>query len=322
MRLGGDAQYMCEIQTEEELIEALDFANTNSLKFKVIGSGSNLIWSDQGYNGLVIVNKIQHFEIRDTQVIIGAGMDWDKSVEKTVESGLSGIEFLSLIPGTVGATPVQNVGAYGREISDVLVSLRAYDTNIGDFVEITNAECDFGYRSSRFNQADTGRFIITSINLNLSHDHPTPPFYESLQRHFEANNATEYTAKVVREAVTAVRTAKLPDPDYVANNGSFFSNPIVDNEKFDYLKLKFPEIVGWPVKGGVKISSAWMIEKAGFKDFHDVQTGMATWAAQPLVLINESAKTTDDLIKFKDKITKAVRQKFDILLEQEPELVK
>lgn len=321
MRLGGNARYLCEVKSEQDLINVLDFAKLNSLKFKVIGEGSNLIWPDHGFDGLVIVNKVEHFEVNDSLVTIGAGEDWDRAVERTAEAGLSGIEFLSLIPGTSGATPVQNVGAYGREISDVLVKLKAYDVEFGSFVELSNLECQFGYRSSRFNKQDSGRYIIVSITLQLIKENPTPPFYESLQRYFEEKNIFDYTPKVVREAVIAVRTAKLPDPDYIANNGSFFSNPIVESEIFNSLKLKYAEIVGWAVKDGVKISSAWLIEKAGFKDFHDPDTGMATWAKQPLVLVNENAKTTDDLIKFRDKIISAVNEMFEIKLEQEPELV-
>ncbi len=321
MRLGGNARYLCEVHSEDDLLQALDFAQKKSLMIKVIGEGSNIIWSEHGYDGLVIVNKILKFDINGTEVTIGAGVEWDSAVAQTVDEGLSGIELLSLIPGTTGATPVQNVGAYGREISDVLVSLRAFDAKIGDFVEISNAECAFGYRSSRFNQADAGRFIITSITLGLSEKNPSPPFYESLQRFFDVNKVPEYTPKVVRDAVVAVRTAKLPDPDVIANNGSFFSNPVVDFEKFELLKIKFPEIVGWTAKDGIKISAAWIIEKAGLKDFHDPDTGMATWAAQPLVLINESAKTTDDLIKFRNKIIETIQEKFEITLKQEPELV-
>lgn len=321
MRLGGNAQFLCKVHTEDELLEAVGFASRNSLKFKVIGSGSNLIWSEQGFAGLIIVNKIDLFDINGILVTIGAGTDWDKAVELTVNEGLSGIEFLSLIPGTAGATPVQNVGAYGKEIKDTLVSLKAYDTSVSSFVELSNADCDFGYRSSRFNKHDSGRFIITTITLRLSDVNPSPPFYESLQRYFEENKILEYTPQVVRDAVISVRTAKLPDPDYIANNGSFFSNPVIDSGKFEILRRKFPEIVGWPVGDGVKLSSAWLIENSGFKDFHDAQTGMATWSKQPLVLINEHAKSTDDLIKFRDKILEAVNEKFEIKLEQEPELV-
>lgn len=321
MRLGGTARYLCEVHSEDDLLEALKFAQQNSLLFKAIGEGSNLIWSEKGFDGLVIVIQILGFNIDGAKVTIGAGEDWDSVVQQTVDRELSGIEFLSLIPGTTGATPVQNVGAYGQEIKDVLISLRAYDTSINAFIDLTNTECDFGYRTSRFNREDAGRFIITFISINLSQNRPSPPFYESLQRYFDTNSVSEYTPKIVREAVITVRTAKLPDPDYIANNGSFFSNPVIDSQKFDYLKLKFSEIIGWPVNGGVKISAAWMIDMAGFKDFHDEETGMATWAAQSLVLINESAKTTDDLIKFRDKITKAVMIKFEIMLDQEPELV-
>lgn len=321
MRLGGSARFLCEIYNEEGLIEALDYAKNASLKYKVIGSGSNLIWPDHGYSGLIIVNKISGYSNKESVVTIGAGMSWDEAVMKTVDSGLSGIEQLSLIPGTTGATPVQNVGAYGREISDVLISLRVYDSQLECFDTLSSSDCDFGYRSSRFNGDDEGRFIIISITLQLTTEHPKPPFYDSLQRYLDEHDISNYTPQNIRDAVIAVRTAKLPDPDVISNNGSFFANPIIDTDEFKKLVEKYPQIVSWKHGESVKLSAAWLIEQAGFKDFHDAETGMATWATQPLVLINEHAKSTADLQRFKTKIVQAVEGMFDITLIQEPELV-
>ncbi len=321
MRLGGNARYLCAITSDTELLEALKFASEKKLNTKTIGSGSNLVWSDSGYDGLVIVNNIGGIEITNDVVKIGAGVEWDKAVETTVNSGLSGIEFLSWIPGSSGATPVQNVGAYGKELSDVLINLRAYDLKTNRFVILKNSECGFGYRKSRFNHEDSDRFIITDITLQLSKERPTPPFYKSLQEYLDKTNVVDYTPVALRNAVIEVRKAKLPDPDHVANNGSFFANPILENTEFDKLQQQFPDIPHWTQGAAKKISAAWLIDRAGFKDFHDEETGMATWSKQPLVLINENAKSTEDLEKFKQKIVTAVREKFNVALAQEPESV-
>jgi UDP-N-acetylmuramate dehydrogenase len=288
----------------------------------MIGGGSNIIWGDEGYNGLVIVDRILGYELDGDKLAIGSGEPWDTVVDRTVAAGLTGIEALSLIPGTAGATPIQNVGAYGQEISETLVSLEAFDTQTGEFVTIVNADCGFSYRNSRFKAGDHGRFYITSLALQLAKDNPKPPFYASVQEYYEARSVTDYTPAALRQAVIAIRTAKLPDPAVIHNTGSFFANPIVDEAQLASLTSQFEKVPAWPIDtGGAKVSAAWMIEQAGFKDYHDDTTGMATWPKQPLVLVNEHAKTTADLLAFKQKIVDAVQEKFNITLEQEPELL-
>ncbi len=327
MRLGGKARYLGKIHAKDELIEALQFAKQKGVPTIMIGQGSNIIWRDEGYKGLVLLNSLSNFEFneldKDTaEFTLGSGEDWDDVVKKTVDMGYSGIEHLSYIPGTIGATPVQNVGAYGREIKDVLVSVEAYDKVLGKFVVIPNKECAFGYRTSRFKTVDRGRFFITNVALKLSKTNPTPPFYDSLQKYFDEHNISKFSPASVRDAVIAVRTSKLPDPDIVANNGSFFANPIIDESVFAALEIKHPTIVHWRLRGDkVKISAAWLVEQAGFKNYHDTKTGMATWDKQSLVLINEHAKSTKDLLDFKQKIVEAVHAKFGITPEQEPELI-
>lgn len=327
MRLGGEARYFAKATTKDQVEELWQWATDKSVPMIVIGEGSNIIWSDNGFDGLVVVNQIKGFEVEkvDNQTALftlGAGEDWDKAVEKTVKQGYSGLEQLSLIPGTVGATPIQNVGAYGREIRDVLVSVEAFDTTKQEFVSIDAMACEFGYRTSRFKDSDKGRFFITNITVRLTTYNPEPPFYFSVKDYLEQHNIIQPTAADVRKAVVAVRTKKLPDPDVVANNGSFFGNPIITHKQFAKLQADYPEIVSWPASHDrVKISAAWLIETAGFKDYHDPKTGMATWDKQPLVLINESAKTTADALSFRDKILDVVKQKFGITLQQEPELI-
>lgn len=321
MRLGGPAKFLCIIRSEDDLIEAVAFADSKNLTIKVVGSGSNLAWPVKGYDGLVVVNRIEHFSADTDITSIGAGMNWDDVVARTVSSGLSGIEFLSLIPGTAGATPVQNVGAYGAEIKDVLISLKAFDLTNKQFVVVKNSECDFSYRKSRFNTYDSGRFIITEITLQLSSGAPKPPFYRALQEYMYKNQIDTISPQAIRNAVIAIRESKLPDPEVHANNGSYFANPIITKQQYAALQQKFSGIVGWEYGTQIKMPAAWLIDQAGFRDYKDEKTGMATWHKHPLILINESAKSTEDLIRFRDKIINSVEEKFDITLQPEPEIV-
>lgn len=326
MRLGGKAKYFAYLKDKTDIPNAVDWARDKKLPIKVIGSGSNIIWGDKGFNGLVLVNKIPGIKFtkinqEETFLIVGAGEIWDEVVEKSVAKKLHGIEALSLIPGTTGATPVQNVGAYGQEVSDTLESVEAYDTKTNQFVIIPNDSCEFGYRTSRFKASDKERFIITELTFSLSNENPKPPFYESLQRYIDVLNIKKFNVKIIRELVIAVRRSKLPDPIKVANNGSFFANPTVSKKTHDKIKKENPDLVSYKVKGGYKIPAAWLMQKAGFRDKHDKLTGMATWHSHPLVLVNENAKTTANLIKFRDKIQGKVFDKFGVSLQQEPELI-
>jgi UDP-N-acetylmuramate dehydrogenase len=327
MRLGGTAAFLTEVSTKQDIIEAAGWAAEQGLPVIIIGDGSNIIWDDDGYPGLVLVNKLKGIETSgeyDTGIYltVASGENWDDFVAKTVEMNLTGVEFLSLIPGTVGATPVQNVGAYGAEVSSVITTIEAYDTVEKKFLNLRGSECNFGYRTSRFKTTDRGRFLITSVTYFLQKGNPQPPFYAALQNYLTQHDITEVTPPTVREAVIAIRSSKLPDPKFIANNGSFFANPIIDSSDFTQLLADYPEIPHWTMDDGrIKISAAWLIEQTGFKDYHDAETGMATWPKQPLVLVNESATTTAQLKAFKQKIVDAVKAKFTIELVQEPELI-
>ncbi len=333
MRLGGTADYAVGVTNRLELSAALAWAKQRALPTIMIGSGSNVIWGDEGFAGLLLVDQIKRYELFEedeynTYITVGSGENWDEIVSRSAALGLTGIEALSYIPGTCGATPIQNVGAYGQEIAQTLVSVEVYDTQKADYYNIPASECGFGYRTSRFKTTDRGRFYVTAITLHLTHETPRPPFYSSLQQYLAANQITAFTPQVIRDAVIAIRSSKLPDPKKVANCGSFFANPIISGNAFVQLQAGFPEIPHWNVnengemnQESVKLSAAWLMEQAGFKDYHDPSTGMATWPAQPLVLINEHAKSTEDLLAFKQKIVGAVHTKFQITLEQEPELL-
>jgi UDP-N-acetylmuramate dehydrogenase len=327
MRLGGAAAYLTEVHNHQELQAAIAFAEQHGVPMIMIGDGSNIVWRDEGFQGLVIVNRIMRFEDfaedeTNHYLTVGAGEDWDSVVARSVQAGLTGIEALSLIPGTAGATPVQNVGAYGQEIAHTLVSVEAYDTAEKRLVNIPATECAFGYRTSRFKTTDKHRFFITAITLHLMRGSMQPPFYASLQTYIKEHGVTDFSPQAIRDAVIDIRTHKLPDPAKVANNGSFFANPIPDEGTLAQLEADHPTMPRWQTDDGrTKLAAAWLVEQVGFKDFHDAETGMGTWPAQSLVLVNEHATSTADLLKFKQKIVDAVKMKFDVTLEQEPELL-
>lgn len=327
MRLGGKARYLVEIHTRDELKEAYLWAKDQNLEVIMIGGGSNIVWRDEGFDGLIMVNRILGYEeytsLESHFITVGAGEIWDTVVGRTVAAGLTGIEALSLIPGTAGATPVQNVGAYGQEISQTLTSVEVFDTTTGQLTNVPTEACGFGYRKSSFQLEYRGRFFITAITLHLMASNPFPPYYSAVEKYL-ADHPVDgpVTPRVIRDAVIAIRNGKLPDPAIVANTGSFFGNPIIESAKFVELIAKEPTVPNWPAeKGKVKIPAAWLIEKAGFKDYHDPATGMATWPSQPLVLINEHAGSTADLLAFRDSIVRSVEEKYDITLHQEPELL-
>ena len=327
MRLGGQAAYLCEVKNKTDIPTLVDWAKQRQLPILMIGDGSNIVWRDEGFGGLLLVNRIAGFEINNqtetgAYFTIGAGENWDSVVERCAQAGYNGISELSLIPGTAGATPVQNVGAYGKEIRDTLIAVEAFDLETNQFVTVIGSECGFGYRTSRFKTTDRGRFLITAITLMLTKDKPLPPFYDSVAEYLNREHITSPTTQDIRTAVVAIRSAKLPDVRVTANNGSFFANPIVEQADFTQLLADFPNIRYWRTDDDqTKLSAAWLIEQAGFKNYTDKETGMATWPDQPLVLVNEHAKNTADLLRFKQKIVDAVREKFGITLQQEPEIL-
>ncbi|MGB4758451.1 MAG: UDP-N-acetylmuramate dehydrogenase [Candidatus Saccharimonadales bacterium] len=328
MQLGGTAQYVIEAMSHDELIEALEFAKKHDLPVRMIGGGSNIIWRDEGFAGVLLLSSIKCFEkiaedATSATYKVGAGEILDDIISRTTKFGLSGIEALSLIPGTVGATPVQNVEAYGQEISQTLVELEAYDSQSGEFVTLQNSECDFSYRSSRFKTYDNGRFFITYLTLRLRKNHLQPPYHQGLQTYVDQWGKTDYSPAALREYVIDIRSQKLPDPSKVANNGSFFNNAIIPREQFDALYAEYPDIQHYPMPDGqVKIPARWLIENSGFSaGFQDAATGCGLWPGQALVVVNYTAKSTQDLETFAKMITDAVHAKFGISLKQEPELL-
>lgn len=322
MKLGGPARFFAEARTVRELHDLSSDAAAKNVPVFILGGGSNVIAHDEGFNGLIIRIKIPGFEIiaddlNTTTIKIGAGEQWDSVVARTVEMRLSGIEAMSAIPGTAGAAPVQNVGAYGQEIADTLVSLEAYDTQNRSIVTLENEACEFSYRHSIFRGSHMGRYIITSITLRLSKSLPAPPFYEALQRYFDERSVTMFTQQVVRDAVIAIRADKLPDPSVTPNTGSFFKNAIVESWQMDEMRTAHPDIKAYEMGDGTyKIPSGWLIENAGLKG--QLLHGMRVHDKNALVLINESATSYADLAEARDEIIGKVRDTFRVQIQQEP----
>lgn len=319
MRLGGAARYVIDIESEDEVKKAWGFAAEKDLPVYILGGGSNIIGRDGGFNGVILVNKIKGMGIAVPEengmidLYANSGELLDDFVTYGTQMSFSGMESLSAIPGTVGAAPVQNVGAYGQDISQTLISVRAYDDLLEEIVDMPVYDLDLGYRHSIFNSGDgVGRYFITQITVRLERKELKPPFYNSLQKYLEDNNITDYSPESIRKAVRAVRESKLPDPEEIASSGSFFKN----------VYLKTPEEIeaakgrGIPVWEGGKIPSGWLIEHAGLKGkvFH----GMRVSDKASLVLINESARDYADLAAARNEIIAIVREKFGYTLEQEP----
>mgnify|MGYP000970491538 CR=1 FL=1 len=322
MKLGGSARFMTTATTAEELAEICRNARKQNLPFFILGGGSNVVARDEGYGGIVVRNRILGFEIvQDTAsavtIKVGAGENWDETVAKTVDMGLTGIEAMSAIPGTVGAAPVQNVGAYGQEIADTLVSLEAYDSLEDRFVTLENSDCGFAYRHSMFRGDQAGRYGIISVTLTLFKAAPVPPFYEAVQRYFDEHNVTLYTPLAIREAVIAIRADKLPDPKLLPNTGSFFKNAIIEQWQLDDLKKTWPDIPSYDLGDKrAKVPTGWLIEKTGLKG--QLLHGMRVHDKNALVLINESATSYADLAAARTEIIGKVRDMFRIQIEQEP----
>lgn len=322
MKLGGNARFLTEVWNKDDVATAYRNAKSQSLPVFILGGGSNIIIKDEGFNGLVIRMRIPGFEViaddlNTTTIKIGGGEEWDSVVKRVVDMQLSGVEAMSGIPGTAGAAPVQNMGAYGQETADTLQSLEAYDSQTDSFVTLQNADCGFAYRDSIFRSTEIGRYIITSIILKLSKNQPQPPFYESLQKYFDEHDIKLFTREIVRDTVLKLRKDKLPDPQLLPSAGSFFKNAIVETWQLNDLRKIDPNIPLYDMSGGnYKVPTGWLIEHAGLKG--KLIHGIRVYDKNALILVNESAASYNDLAEARDEIVGAVRDKFRIQIQQEP----
>lgn len=315
LRIGGEVD-MVLVTTLKELVEAVMFAKKEGKQIHILGGGTNTYFGEDLQNLLVIKIYIKgiSFEEKEDEVFVTAyaGEEWDDLVRFSVDKGLWGLENLSLIPGTVGSSPVQNIGAYGVELKDVFVSLSALDMTTLNVVEISKEGCDFGYRDSLFKK-DTGRYCIISVRMQLSKNRSPVLSYKPLDSLLKQENLTPLD---VRNLVIATRTAKLPNWKEYPNAGSFFKNPVVTGAQAEGLRAVYPDMPRIPHQEGFKIPSAWLIEHvAAMKGVRVKDVG--TWPNQPLVVVNYGNSSADEVDLFTQEIRSKILEKTGITLEQE-----
>jgi UDP-N-acetylmuramate dehydrogenase len=328
-RIGGPARYFIEAATEDAVVDAIHFAKEKKLPVFVLGGGSNLLIADEGFPGIVIKVGIAGVEWEPDQgrtlVSAGAGEDWDRVAAVCVDRNLAGVECLSGIPGSVGGTPVQNVGAYGQEISEVLRDVRAYDREADRVINLSREQCQFEYRSSLFNTAARDRYVVLQVRYSLDSSSAPAIRYPDVQREFEHGSQPPTLANV-RAAVRRIRARKAMlitegDPD-CRSAGSFFKNPIMTEEEFRGLQSSAGlELPRYPAGASqVKTSAAWLIEHAGFSKGYSMGPA-AISSKHTLAIINKGGATARDILRLAGEIRQRVQDRFGVRLIPEPVLV-
>ncbi len=329
-KIGGPARFFCVCANELDLVEAVIYAKSKDLPIFVLGGGSNILISDEGFTGMVIKMEIKGIEYQGANpdgtvcVSAAAGETWDDLVNDTVGRGLYGLENLSAIPGSVGATPVQNIGAYGREASEVIESVRVLDTHTLQLFDLSNSECHFSYRDSVFKHVK-GRYVITRVDFNLSPIGKPDIEYKELKNYFAPKFSdpafTGPTLKEVRQAVIDVRWGKLPDWKLWGTAGSFFKNPMISTEHFSDLKQKYPEIMGFPEANGlIKVSLAWILDKVC--NVKGLCVGnVCTYDKQALVVVTKPGAAASEVVELTHELMRRTKEKTGIEIEAEVEWV-
>ena len=352
-KIGGQFRYFIIINNIDDLKKALSFSKEKSIPIFILGGGSNIIFRDDVLNIVALKIEIKGFEIiletdEYIDIKIGAGENWDKIVEKTVNMNLSGLEALSAIPGVVGSSPVQNIGAYGSEVKDTIQEVEVFDIEKGIIKNILNKDCKFGYRDSIFKNEDKGKYIITNVVYRLNKEFWKNPYenglaelpkkfgeeirgpfqkdfsktlsYPGVMKYFEDREINNPTLKEIRNAIITIRKDKLPNPKDIPNVGSFFKNPIVHNDVAQKIRIDFPDVKFYSIdENHIKIPAGWLIENAGFKgqSFGNI----SVYNKNALVLVNNGNASFDDVLKTSEEIIRIVKEKFEITLEQEPEII-
>ncbi len=313
-------QYSC-IESETDLLEL-----SPDDDIFILGGGSNILLPSRLHKWVLhnSINYIKSDSTDDSVVLVevGAGVNWHHFVEVCVAMDWGGVENLALIPGRVGAAPVQNIGAYGVELKDVFERLRAYDRMTGNIVELDGAACEFGYRNSLFKGHGAGRYIITSVLMKLNKKHHTPNVeYYALRQEMHRRKLIDPTIREVFDMVVAIRSEKLPDPKDLGNSGSFFKNPVIDAGTFESLTRRFPEMKYFAIdQHQYKIPAGYLIEQCGWKG---KRVGLAgCYEKQALVIVNYGGATVENVMKLIYDIKQSVYDKFGLLLEEEVNIIK
>lgn len=326
--VGGPARWFCHAVDEAGVVDALRWAGQRSLPVQILGGGSNVVYADTGFDGLVVRIAIEGITARpeaDHMVVsAGAGEAWDPMVAKVVRMGLAGLECLSGIPGQVGGTPIQNVGAYGQDVSATIVTVRAIDRQSLDPIVLSNAACGFGYRTSRFKRGDRDRFVVTAVDFALAPGLPTLS-YSDVHEHFARAGVDAPSLQAVRDAVLAIRRRKgmVIEPENRARRsvGSFFVNPVISQARFDELAILHEGMPHYRVdEHTVKVPAAWLIEQAGYgRGTQHGAVGVSPLQAQALV--NLGGASADDVVALAASIKTAVWRRFRIAIVPEPVFV-
>lgn len=318
--LDVNASAFCEVSEEKDILELVHSGQYRGKNKFVLGGGSNILFTHD-LEALCIRNQIKGITViredeSHTWVKSGGGESWHELVMYCVSRNLGGIENLSLIPGSAGAAPIQNIGAYGVELKETFHELEAIHLERGEQMKFSLADCHFGYRDSVFKRDLKGQFMITSLTLKLRKDPAFNTSYGAIEQELKAMHVSSLNVKSISQAVINIRRSKLPDPAVIGNCGSFFKNPEVPEEKFAELKKSYPDIVGYPtVPGKVKLAAGWLIESCGWKGKRIGNVGMH--AKQALVLVNHGGATGAELYAHAERVQRSVKEKFDVYLEME-----
>ena len=321
-RIGGEARYFFVVSSMGELMQAIQYADTKSLPFFILGGGSNTLFQDEGFSGVVIkiITPGVIFGEADSEgrvrATAGAGVSWDTFVETCVSRGLWGIENLSFIPGSLGGAVVQNIGAYGCEIKDAVESVEVFDIDSGQVGKISRDECNFGYRTSLFKTPNEKKYVVLSADFKLSISGNPNLSYADMSRHVAEKGKTP-TLLFMREAVISIRQSKLPNVDEVGTAGSFFKNPIITRGEYEAMVKRFPELPG--IKEGednMKLSAGWLLDHiGGFKG--ERQGGAMVFEKQTLVIVNDNSASADDVLLLAERMKKKILSETGITLEPE-----
>lgn len=320
------AEYFAAFHSVEELEEAIDHNRkriTGNDKLFILGGGSNILLI-KDIEGMVLKNDIPGIEKisedgNAVMINVGAGVNWHQFVLYCLDNDYAGVENLALIPGSVGASPMQNIGAYGVEIRDVFHSLEALHIKERKRVVFKKADCAFGYRESVFKGKYKDEFVITSVTYRLNKNPVFNKTYGAIEDELDKMNVSSLSIRSIAEAVMSIRRSKLPDPAVIGNAGSFFKNPQVSKEQFHALKEKFPNITGYELENGFKVAAGWLIEQCGWKGYRRGDAGCHE--RQALVLVNYKNATGSEILRLSNEIIESVSVKFNILLQREVNLI-
>lgn len=313
------AKFFAEVKNERDLKEVFVTEIARQNKLLVLGGGSNMLFTED-FDGLIIKVSFlgidYKLENEAVMVTAGGGVVWNDFVNFCLAHEFAGVENLALIPGTVGASPIQNIGAYGVELKDVFYSCAAFEIETGITRTFNYTDCKFGYRDSVFKNEQKGKYIITAVVFKLNKKAELKTQYGAITAELKNRNITTPSISDIARVVSAIRVSKLPDPKTIGNAGSFFKNPVIAQTVFNILIKQFPEVVNYPAPNNkVKLAAGWLIEQCGFKGVIFGQTG--TWKNQALVLVNHGGATGHEVYSFSELIIKTVYNKFGIKLERE-----